>query len=718
MLRTLATLVLTLLLAVQTRADFTFIHASDTHFGAGENHLTDAKLFEEIRNLAGKPAFIVTTGDICEYGTDAEYELYRQAIKSLGPVRHYPAPGNHDVRWNPRGKEGYTKGTGRPLYESWDHENVHFVTLDSTVLLEHWGHVSQEQLNWLKEDLKKIGPDKPVVIGFHHWIGRESVQVGNEQALLEVVKPYNVVLWLQGHGHSDIDWNVSGRPATMVAGLYQGSYNIIEVSRGEMKIYKRYLPKPQKKKTDELVRDKSAPDPKIEPVTEFVKLVSLRKPADPVWDATAGIEAKHINVRATAPAGAKLDYRLNTDKPQPLQGAGAKIPTAKLAPGVHVVTVQATLPDQRAYQKPLPVIVPGPVSPTWNINIGGEIQSRLVREGDLLYVSSMGNDLIALDAKSGNERFRVKTKGPIFQSAHVDSTTLYFGSADHFVYAVDAKTGKEKWKTETGGAVLAGPSVTQGIVCVGTTDTKIYGLDANTGDIRWTVGGKNMFQAKTATDGQRFFVGGWDNYFRCIDAKSGKENWAIPLGRKQRYDNFSAFAPAITSPAVGNGKVFVSTNDGILHALRIEDGKEAWHIDWKKMGYSSPLFHEGKIYCALSDEGKVFRADAETGHIDWICETGAVIYDSSFCYGGEVGGGEAGGGGTRGGNVFIGNVNGTLNAISADAGKLIYQYRLGPGHLLGSPAADGEKVYIGNMNGALMALPVRPTPSTQPTAQR
>jgi hypothetical protein len=66
------------------------------------------------------------------------------------------------------------------------------------------------------------------VIGFHHWIGRESVQVDNEAALLEVVRPYNVVLWLQGHGHSDIEWSVNGTPATMVKGLYQGSYNIVE----------------------------------------------------------------------------------------------------------------------------------------------------------------------------------------------------------------------------------------------------------------------------------------------------------------------------------------------------------------------------------------------------------------------------------------------------------------------------------------------------------
>ncbi len=68
-------------------------------------------------------------------------------------------------------RQGDTRGTGRPLYESWDHENVHFVTLDSTVLLEHWGHFSQESLNWLAADLKKVGPDRPVVIGFHHWIG-------------------------------------------------------------------------------------------------------------------------------------------------------------------------------------------------------------------------------------------------------------------------------------------------------------------------------------------------------------------------------------------------------------------------------------------------------------------------------------------------------------------------------------------------------------------
>jgi outer membrane protein assembly factor BamB len=426
-------------------------------------------------------------------------------------------------------------------------------------------------------------------------------------------------------------------------------------------------------------------------VTIPLMTIPLKKRPAPQWTADARLTGNQIVVSANAPHDAEVEYRLNTDKPQPLAGI-ARIPTTDLPPGEHVVTVTAKLPDNRAYQIPLHLKIPG-IAPLWDVNVGGEVQSRLVRHAGLLLVSSMGNDLVALNVADGKEKWRAKTEGPIFSGAHVDSDTVYFGSADHHVYAVNAADGTEKWKTKTGGAVLAGPNVAKGIVCVGTTDTKIYGLDATTGAIVWTVPGKNMFQSKTATDGERFFVGGWDNFFRCIDAKSGNELWALELGKKQRYPNFSAFAPAITAPAVGNGKVFVSTNDGILHGLNIKDGSEVWHVDWKKMGYSSPIFQDGRVFAALSDEGKVFCVDADTGEMKWTAETGSVIYDSSFCFGG--------------GNVFIGNVNGTLNAINAADGKIAWQYRMAPGHLLGSPAADAEKVYMGSMSGQVVAMPIK-----------
>jgi hypothetical protein len=46
---------LALLPASAARADFTFIHASDNHFGAGENDKLNAAMFDEIAKLSPGP---------------------------------------------------------------------------------------------------------------------------------------------------------------------------------------------------------------------------------------------------------------------------------------------------------------------------------------------------------------------------------------------------------------------------------------------------------------------------------------------------------------------------------------------------------------------------------------------------------------------------------------------------------------------------------------
>src|SRR5262249_19040356 len=101
------------------RADFRFIHASDSHAGSPENARVDAAMFKEISELNPAPKFVIVTGDIVDYGRDDEYNRFDKAARNLGRIPLYLAPGNHDVRWNPRGKEGYTLGSGGKLYQSW-----------------------------------------------------------------------------------------------------------------------------------------------------------------------------------------------------------------------------------------------------------------------------------------------------------------------------------------------------------------------------------------------------------------------------------------------------------------------------------------------------------------------------------------------------------------------------------------------------------------------
>src|SRR6185312_11036333 len=69
----------------------------------------------------------------------------------------------------------------------------------------------------------------PVFLAFHHWVGRDGIMVDNESEFRKIIEPYNVKILLTGHGHSDLLWTWDGIHATMNKGLYQLSYEIIEV---------------------------------------------------------------------------------------------------------------------------------------------------------------------------------------------------------------------------------------------------------------------------------------------------------------------------------------------------------------------------------------------------------------------------------------------------------------------------------------------------------
>ena len=422
----------------------------------------------------------------------------------------------------------------------------------------------------------------------------------------------------------------------------------------------------------------------------------------PAWRVDANVFPNGIEVVAfdDLPADTTLAARLDGQgERHPLGrisgGWRTVIENDQLAPGPHEIVFTATLGDGRALRQQASVeSFPGNTRPAWQTQLAGAVQSRLVLADGALYVTTMAGELAKLDPASGKLAWTFKASDAIFSAPCVAGDVAIVGSADHNVYAIDTRDGSVKWKKKADGGVMAGAAIARGVVCIASADATIYGLDIATGATRWTVKGGNLFQSVAASDGERFYVGGWDNYFRCIDAATGREIWKQFLGRGQKLlPNFSAFAPAITSPAVADGLAYVSTNDGILHALRTDDGSEAWRIDRKKMGYSSPLVYDGVVYCCLSDESLVFAADAKTGAIRWEKKTDHVVYDGSFAW--------------ANGRVVIPCVDGTLIAYESSTGDVAWRQRLDHGHLLSTPVADGEHLYAASLLGKVNAIPLK-----------
>ena len=313
-------------------------------------------------------------------------------------------------------------------------------------------------------------------------------------------------------------------------------------------------------------------------------------------------------------------------------------------------------------------------------------------------MSSLDGKCSALELARGKKRWTFPTKGQFFASPVIEGSTLYIGNTDHQLYALDAMTGKERWHHNTDSPIFGTAAIAQGIVCVGGAG-KIYGLDINTGKPRWTqpAGAGSFFQSRAGTDGNAFYLGGWDNTVYALDAATGTPRWTAKMGYDKNKRLSLFYSPAISSPAIVDGKVYICSNDGVLHALNAQNGKEVWFAfappGADSFGYSSPAVAGQNVFVAgLGQNGDVYCLNAVTGHINWRVPTGQIIYDSSPRLAPD------------GKSLAIMAVRGHISVLDCATGKRLWGYEMGPGNIFSTPEYDGQHLYTTTMANDVQSI--------------
>lgn len=220
---------------------FRFVFMSDIHL-MKDRRAPDgmAAALTAATNLDPKPVFIITGGDLIDSLRDMSLpestEIADRFVKILNentdiPIHHLL--GNHDAAgWRnpsfPKSHEYYAFGLlqmklGMPsLYNSFDYENWHFVTLHNIRLVEPESYVSEfddEQMGWLEKDLSR-NTGKPAMIFGHFppvsaiefFDGRAKYEEGdwtlsaqrvsrNPMSLVNTVKNSNTKAFFSGHIH-------------------------------------------------------------------------------------------------------------------------------------------------------------------------------------------------------------------------------------------------------------------------------------------------------------------------------------------------------------------------------------------------------------------------------------------------------------------------------------------------------------------------------------
>jgi 3',5'-cyclic AMP phosphodiesterase CpdA len=194
-----------------TKADFSFVQISDTHFGFNKEPNADpaATIKEAIKKInARPPAFVLHTGDVTHLAKPAQFDAAAELLKEIKAEVFY-VPGEHDTA-NDDTKlflERYGKGTKGLGWRSFDRGGVHFVGLVNVCGLKTngLGFLGKDQLDWLKDDLKSIKEGSPVVVYAHMplWLIDEKWGWGTDDAAaaLQELKRFGSVTVLNGHIH-------------------------------------------------------------------------------------------------------------------------------------------------------------------------------------------------------------------------------------------------------------------------------------------------------------------------------------------------------------------------------------------------------------------------------------------------------------------------------------------------------------------------------------
>ena len=556
----------------------TFVHLSDTHIGSGTGAEDLRRTVKDINDNA-TVQFVVITGDITEFGADAEIRLAKQILDSLNKP-WYIIPGNHDGNWSESGAN-----TFKQVFQS---ETFLFKAGKYVFLGTHCGpnmrmgpgQIPRENIVWLDSVLHTI-PDSTPLIFLNHY--PQDSALNNWYEAIDRLRQKNIQLILCGHGHSNRQLNFEGIPAVMGrsnlrAKADTGGYNIVTI------------------KDDKATYEEKTPGGKLKPVWATVQLhdrvindpVKYPRPSYAVNDSFPGVKEKWVF--------------------QDASDIGSGTAVAR-----DLVVVTNTNGEIVALKRKNG-------KPAWKFKTAGKIYSIPAIAKDVVVTGSSDGYIYGLSLTNGKQIWKLQTGKAVLGNPVIQGDTVFVGSSDGIFRAIHLKDGRLLWSfNEVIGFVVTRPVIYNNRIYFGCWNNDFYCLELNTGSLvwKWNNGSGNRMYSPAAcfpvAAYNRIFIVAPDRYMTVLDAGNGTVIW-----RKQD--------PAIrVRESMGlsgdSSLIFVKAMEGYVYGISTTatNMESAWKAN-VSLGYeicpTAIVEHSGIVYVP-TQSGVVVALDRKSGNVLW-----------------------------------------------------------------------------------------------------
>ncbi len=323
--------------------------------------------------------------------------------------------------------------------------------------------------------------------------------------------------------------------------------------------------------------------------------------------------------------------------------------------------------------------------------------------GEGLVVASTATSLIALDAETGAEKWRIPHV-PSDSSPLIQEGMVFIGTFGEGLKALDAATGEQIWQFLAGDVAVpdsappesfdSAPVIVDGTLYTGSGPYGgLYALDPATGEERWrfdTLGAAGTSPA--IRDGVVFISSDalWDvnqddpapSSLYAVDAATGEERWHVAFGA----EDLSFSSPVATDEAVVVGVTNPMVGSSYYLAVDAATGDELWRVDLDgPLWMGTPGANGDLVYLAGGETPALIAVDAATGEERWRFEVGLALFTAPVI---------------ADGLVYLQSQDGYLTALDAVTGAEQWRMLVGSG---GSPVVADGKIYTGAW-GNLVAL--------------
>jgi outer membrane protein assembly factor BamB/predicted phosphodiesterase len=561
------------------RGTFRFAQLTDIHLSRTDAQPTEylLKSIAQI-NATDSIDFVLVTGDLTEEGDRTTLNKVKECLNLL-KVPVYVIMGNHETKWSDSGCTAFSSIFGGEHFE-FIHQGILFLGFNSGPLMRMaFGHVSPQDITWMKQEIEHFGTDKPVILVTHYPL--LDGDVDNWYDVTDAVRPYNVRLFIGGHYHQLKDFSYDGIPGILMRSNLaddtgKPGYGIYDVTADSIIVYTQRIGEKRQR---------------------FTAFSMSKEYFDHHGHAD---HYPNFDVNKQYPE-VKEVWKTNT---------GTAIFSSPITDGKHVF-VGDDAGRLLAYNKKSGKLL-------WTFPSKARIVGTPAATNGIVVFGSADRNIYALDANTGSLRWNIATSGPVLGAAAIDNGTAYIGASDSTMRAIDVKSGQIKW-TYRGvrGYIETKPLVTSDRIIFGAWDNTLYCLDKNDGKEmwRWTGGLTRMHFSPAAVwpvaaNGKVFIVDP-QRAMTAIDINNGKTIWRTFQSKVRESIGISR-----------DGKdIFAKTMEDSLvcYAALGDNPTELWASNLG-FGYehapSMPLECYGMVFGGTAT-GLIYAVNAKNGNVIW-----------------------------------------------------------------------------------------------------